>query len=282
MGMMLFGMFSCLGRKKKKTSNMTPNHDRRHPQPERRPNNTKSKSPLVNLPPELRQRILFFLVSDEQLLYSVPLAIEFCHQDKTYTGPPKRQKRIFLNFTYMTMRELIFPDMSDVHSVFAEDMEWVKKGWVARARNLYTADEVQREFASKYVDFRACIRLLNVRPVEKAIGGPSLLRLGRRCRVKGHYITFSYVGDTQKYTLQAFCGADWWQRDREPASFQQVQTIAHNFCIDQKRGEVIPHVYGKFDWKPEFMFSWGNPPPGRKRRWIEGCRHFLGTLVWRR
>lgn len=153
--MMLFGMFSCLGRKKKKTSNMTPNHHRRNPQPERRPNNTRSKSPLVNLPPELRQRILFFLVSDEQLLYSVPLAIEFCHQDKTYTGPPKRQKRIFLNFTYMTMRELIFPDMSDVHSVLAEDMEWVKKGWVARARNLYTADEVQREFASKYVDFRA-------------------------------------------------------------------------------------------------------------------------------
>ncbi|TID23719.1 hypothetical protein E6O75_ATG03355 [Venturia nashicola] len=276
---MLFGMLSCLGRNRKSTSDTLPNHDRTTQQVECRPIATKSTSRLVNLPPEVRQRILFFLVSDEDLYCSVPLAIEFCHQDNNYSGTPKRRKRVFLNFTHVSMKELIYPEMSKVHPVLAQDMEWVKKDWIVRAGNLYSADHVQREFESKYVKFQGRIHLLNIRPVQKSIGEQSVFRLGRRRRVRGHYITFSYVGDPQKFTLQAFYGADWGRNDTEPASFKQVQTITHNFCINQKRGEVIPHVYGNFNWKAENMFSWANPPP--KQRWTESCGHFLKVLTWR-
>lgn len=45
------------------------------------------------------------------------------------------------------MRELIFPNMSEVHPALAEDMEWVKKEWITRARNLLSRKDVEREFA---------------------------------------------------------------------------------------------------------------------------------------
>lgn len=69
----------------------------------------------------------------------------------------------------------------------------------------------------------------------------------------------------------------WWGEKKVSASFKQGQKIAHNFCINQKQGEVIPHVYGKLVWKPENIFSWGSPPP--KKQWFEVCRVFLKRCV---
>lgn len=213
---MLFGMFSCLERRQKTISNTTPNHDHRRQQLKHSPIATKSR--LVNLPPEIRQHILFFLISDEDLLLSLPVAMELRHEDKKCAGTSKRLNEVNLNFTKKGMKELVFPNMSEVHPVLADDMQWVKKEWIMRAgilmlrngkpccEDLPSLDRfvVTSTLTLSKTDYFS-IQLLRVRPVGKGIRERGLFRLGRRRRAKGHHITFSEVGKPQRYTIRAYC-----------------------------------------------------------------------------
>lgn len=214
---MLFGMFSCLGRRKKVNSKATPDHDRRRQQLKHSTIATKSSS-VVILPPEIRQHFLFYPVSDKDLLLRLPVAMQLRHQDKKCAGTYKRLKQINLNFRKREMKELVFPNMSGVHPVLADDMQWVKKEWITWAGILMLRDGKSccEDFLSfdRFVLTSALalfqidwfsIQLSRVRPAHKGIGERGLFRLGRRRRVKGHYITFAEVGKSQRYTIRAYC-----------------------------------------------------------------------------
>jgi hypothetical protein len=129
--------FSRRGRDTRMTLNFIPSSARDESTIKRcEPNTAANESRLLDLPAEIRQHILLRMVSDGELLASIPIMIKLQKLHHKVEGGYVKDNVLEFSTSLQGSKRLALPDMAKVHSILAEDMEWVKKKSIKKAKEL--------------------------------------------------------------------------------------------------------------------------------------------------